>query len=170
MFQTDSPALLLSQAWHRPAGCGRRDDMRFGLEPSYDVGLRHALKNGVAILSGEDFDAGRREQVLGGLLELVSQADRGTEALQGNNFTFAMDEGVAFERLSLFLRYLSDTVENLGERISQAKGVLQGVGAGANVEQAQKELVVDLLNRLLDALERERNYSSITAPREFHFH
>ncbi|MCB2083168.1 MAG: hypothetical protein KDD90_03835, partial [Sphingomonadaceae bacterium] len=159
MFQTDSPALLLSQAWHRPAGCGRRDDMRFGLEPSYDVGLRHALKNGVAILSGEDFDAGRREQVLGGLLELVSQADRGTEALQGNNFTFAMDEGVAFERLSLFLRYLSDTVENLGERISQAKGVLQGVGAGANVEQAQKELVVDLLNRLLDALERERNYS-----------
>jgi hypothetical protein len=144
--------------------------MRFGLEPSYDVGLRHALKNGVAILTGADFEANQREQVLCGLLELVSEADRGTEALQGNNFTFAMDEGAAFERLSLFLRYLSDSVANLGDRISQAKGVLQGVGVGVEVEQAQKDLVVDLLNRLIDALERERSYSSMTAPRDFHFH
>ncbi len=54
--------------------------MRFGMEPSRDLGLQHALRNGIALLEGRDTgqDRGR---VLGGLLEIVTEADRGSGAL-----------------------------------------------------------------------------------------
>lgn len=143
--------------------------MRFEMEPSQDLGLQHTLKNGVAILSGAHFDAGRREKVLNGLLEIVREADKGSEALQNQSFTFARDEGAAFERFSLFLRYLGDTVADIGQRLSSAKDVIEGVGAGVNVDQGEREAVVNLLTQLIDALERDRNLAPLAAPREFHF-
>lgn len=143
--------------------------MRFEIDPSHDLGLQHALKNGVAVLQGTQFEAERKEKILGGLLEIVRDADRGSEALKEQSFTFALDERPAFERFSLFLRYLGDSVEDIGQRLSAAKDVLEGMGAGTEVAQEARESVIDLLSQLVKALERDRALAPLTAPREIHY-
>jgi hypothetical protein len=143
--------------------------MRFGLEPSRDLGLRHALRNGIALLEGRETGQDRK-RVLDGLLEIVSDADRGSGALQERSLTFALNERSAFERYSLFVRYLNDTVDNLPLRLAEAKAVLQLVGAGQPVAPEQITSVEDLLDRLLKALERERALAPLATVRDVHYH
>jgi hypothetical protein len=143
--------------------------MRFELDPAQDLGLQHVLKNGVAVLQGANFDPDRQTQILDGLLEIVSDADRGSVAMNEQSLTFAMNDRPAVERFSLFLRYLGD-VEDIGAKLAGAKLVLEGLEAGQDVEEGERSSTADLLGRLLHALERERALTPLTAPREFHYH
>ncbi|MES1974583.1 MAG: hypothetical protein WC804_06330 [Sphingomonas sp.] len=142
--------------------------MRFGMEPSRDLGLQHALRNGIALLDGRDTgqDRGR---VLDGLLEIVTEADRGSGALQEHSLTFALSERSAFERYSLFDRYLSGSVADLPHRLAEARDVLQRVGQDEAVPPVQTASVEDLLARLLSALERDRNLTPLATVRDVHY-
>lgn len=142
--------------------------MRFGIEPSRDLGLQHALRNGIALLEGRDTGQDR-VRVLGGLLEIVSDANRGSDALQEHSLTFALTQRSAFERYSLFARYLQDSVQDLPHRLSEAKEVLQRFGRDETVEPARAASVEDLLARLLTAIERERNLAPLSTVTDVHF-
>lgn len=142
--------------------------MRFEMEPSQDLGLQHMLQNGVAVLRGSDLGANRRQQVLDGVLEVVTDADRGCEALQEQSLAFARSDRPALERFSLFLSYLGDTVGDLSERLAEAKGVIEGLEANAHVSQAQRDSVADLLESLVQALKRERALMPLPGPREIY--
>jgi len=149
------------------AGTGG-DVMRFGVEPSQDLGLRHVLRNGISILDGDEPPQGRG-RVLNGLLEIVSDAERGADVLQAPNLTFALDNKPAFERFSLFVRYLSDTMADLPARLAEAKVTLQRVEAGESVEREQVQHVSELLTRLLKALERERMLTPLPTMRDYNY-
>lgn len=142
--------------------------MRFGMEPSRDLGLQHALRNGIALLDGRETgqDRGR---VLGGLLEIVGDADRGSGALQEQSLTFALNERSAFERYSLFVRYLSGSIADLPQRLAEARRVLQRVGEHETVDRAEIASVEELLGRLLAALEQDRNLAPLSTVRDVHF-
>jgi len=142
--------------------------MEFGLEPSRDLGLQHALRNGIALLDGRK-PGQDRTRVLGGLLEIVSDADRGSSALQERSLTFALNERSAFERYSLFVRYLSNSVADLPGRLAEARNVLQRIGQDEAVTEIEISSVEDLLSRLLAALERDRNLAPLATVRDVHF-
>lgn len=142
--------------------------MRFGMEPSQDLGLRHVLRNGISVLRGGEPSQGRG-RVLNGLLEIVSDAERGSDVLQTQNLTFALDNKPAFERFSLFVRYLSDTLADLPARLTEAKATLQLVEAGEQVASEKIEHVSDLLSKLLDALERERMLAPLPTMRDYNY-
>ena len=80
--------------------------MNFQLAPSEDIGLQHALENGLALIRRTPFDTARRVQVLNNLVEIFSEAAEGSKVLQPQNFLFAVEQRPAFERFSLFYRYL----------------------------------------------------------------
>ncbi len=143
--------------------------MRFEMEPSRDLGLQHMLQNGVAVLRGADLGAIRRQKVLDGVLEVVTDADRGCEAIQEQSLAFARSDRPALERFSLFLSYLGDTAGNLSERLAEAKGVIQGLAANVDVPQDQRNSVADLLDSLVQALKRERAMTPLPGPREIYY-
>jgi len=107
--------------------------------------------------------------VLDGLLEIVSDADRGSSALLGHSLTFALNEQSAFERYSLFVRYLSDSVADLPRRLAEARNVLQRIRQHEAVAEIETASVEDLLGRLLAALERDRNLAPLATVRDVHF-
>lgn len=144
------------------------DVMRFEVEPSQDLGLRHVLRNGISVLQGSEPPQGRG-RVLNGLLEIVSDAERGADALHAQNLTFALDNKPAFERFSLFVRYLSDTIADLPTRLAEARETLRRIEAGENVELEHVQHVSDLLSRLLNALERERALAPLPTMRDYNF-
>ena len=146
----------------------RGDVMRFDMEPSQDLGLRHVLRNGISVLQGIEPPQGR-ERVLHGLLEIVSDADRGADVLNAQNLTFALDNKPAFERFSLFVRYLSDAFADLPARLAEAKTTLTRVEAGENVGAEDVRQVNELLTRLLEALERERSLTPLPTMRDYNF-
>jgi hypothetical protein len=140
------------------------------MEPSHDLGLQHMLQNGVAALRGANLGAEREDRVLGGILEIVSDADRGCEALQQQSLTFARTERPALERFSLFLTYLGETEGDLSKRLSDAKGVIQRVRDHEDVSQPERDSAANLLDALLQALSRERLLTPLPAPREIYHH
>lgn len=142
--------------------------MKFGLEPSRDLGLQHALRNGIALLDGRDPGQDRR-RVLDGLLEIVSNADRGSSALREQSLTFALNERSAFERYSLFVRYLNNSVPDLPGRLAEARNVLQRIAQHEAVTKTETARVEDLLGRLLAALKRDRNLAPLAKVRDVHF-
>jgi len=145
-----------------------KDVMRFEMEPSQDLGLRHVLRNGISVLQGIEPPQGR-DRVLHGLIEIVSDADRGADVLNTQNLTFALDNKPAFERFSLFVRYLSDAFADLPARLAEAKTTLTRVEAGEHVELVQIQQVNELLTRLLEALERERSLTPLPTMRDYNF-
>jgi hypothetical protein len=125
------------------------------------------LQNGVAVLRGADLGADRRQQVLDGVLEVVTDADRGREALQEQSLTFARSDRPALERFSLFLSYLGED-GNLPQRLVEAKDVIQGLEANAAISQDKRNAVADLLESLVEALKRERALTPLPGPREIY--
>lgn len=170
MFYTESAgAVASSRPWRGADDYGRSDIMRFEMEPSQDLGLQHMLQNGVAILRGTNLGADRRQQVLDGVLEIVTDADRGCEALQEQSLAFARSDRPALERFSLFLSYVGDTDGNLSERLAEAKDVIQALVANDDVPQNQRNSVADLLESLVKALKRERALTPLPSPREIYY-
>lgn len=144
--------------------------MRFEVDPSQDLGLQHVLENGLIVLRGGDMDEDRKGQVLNDLLDIVSEADRGSEALRAQSLTFALDERPAFERFTLFFRYLKDTAEDLPAQLSRARIVLEQLQQGADVPSESRQALEDFLAAFLEALERERALAPLHMPRQFHYH
>jgi hypothetical protein len=169
MFNIESTAARTSAQWRDTGNCGRSDIMRFEMEPSQDLGLQHMLQNGVAALRGADLSEDREDRALGGVLEIVTDADRGCEALREQSLTFARSERPAFERFSLFLSYLGDPEGDLSARLAEAKGAIQRLRQHDEVSQAQRDSAANLLESLLQALKRERALTPLPPPREIYY-
>lgn len=142
--------------------------MRFEMEPSHDLGLQHMLQNGVAALRGAELGADRENQVLGGVLEVVADADRGCVSLQQQSLTFARNDSPALERFSLFLSYLGDSQGDLSGKLTQARDVIQRLRANGAVSEFERNSVAELLESLLMALRRERALTPLSAPSEIY--
>jgi hypothetical protein len=150
-------------------GALEEDVMSFDLEPSQDLGLKHLLRNGVRILDRDDLAQERRAEVLEDLLSIVSDAESGSEALSARNLTFALQNAQAFEKFSLFFRYLNDSREDLAATLKSAKTILEDLRSGGAVAAARKSLLKDLLSDLLEALKRERAFAPLQGPRDFYY-
>ncbi len=140
------------------------------LAPSRDLGLQHALENGLALLRHEPLDEARRMQVLDSLIDIFSEANRGSQALLAHNLLFAVEERPAFERFSLFFRYLNDSFgAELPNRLSEGVSVLTELRNGQIGDEAQRTRAEELIDNLLKALQRESALSPLDPPRVFHY-
>jgi len=155
--------------WCGLAVYGRKDIMRFEMEPSQDLGLQHMLQNGVAALRGSDLGADRTQQVLGGVFEVVADADRGCVSLQHQSLSFARNNSPALERFSLFLSYLGDPQGDLSAKLTEAKDVIERLRANNAVSANERNAVAELLENLLLALRRERAFAPLSAPSEIYY-
>jgi len=144
--------------------------MRFEVDAAQDLGLQHMLENGLAVLRGVELGAPRRAKVLRGLLEMISEADRGSAALRAQSLTSALEDRPAFDRFTLFFRYLKDTTEDLSGQLSTARAALEALDQGKELTPDQGATLEMLLSELLEALERERALAPLHTPREFHYH
>jgi hypothetical protein len=89
--------------------------------------------------------------------------------LREQSLTFALNERSAFERYSLFVRYLNDSVPDLPGRLAEARNVLQRIAQHEAVTKTETARVEDLLGRLLAALKRDRNLAPLAKVRDVHF-
>lgn len=144
--------------------------MNFDREPSQDLGLQHLLQNGLIVLRDGDLGQERTTEVIEGLLEIVSEADRGSEALRSQNLTFALENSRAFERFSLFFRYLQGDQEELSGRLANARRGLEILESGGSISLPERNSLESLLDDLLQALKKERALAPLHSPREIHFH
>jgi hypothetical protein len=141
--------------------------MSTALPASSDLGLQHVLQNGIKLIRKESFDPERRDSVLESLINIFSEADRGSAALTSHNLMFAVDEPPAFERFALFFEYLKDTLDDVPSHVTQAKNVLQSLRRGQTLDSSQAAELEGLLTQLLEALRRERARAPLIAPKEF---
>lgn len=145
-------------------------DMSFQLASSKDLGLQHVLENGLALIRDEPIDEERRTQVLESLIKIFSEANRGSQVIQAQNLLFAASDRPAFERFTLFFRYLKDPFGNdLPARLLEAAIVLTKLRDGCLDDEDQRARVGELIESLLAAMEREIALLSLVSPREFHY-
>jgi len=140
------------------------------LAPSRDLGLELVLENGLAVIRQDPIDESRRRQILDRLIEIFSEADRGSQALKARNLLFAAEERPAFERFTLFFRYLKDSYgDDLPRRLSEAVGALTELRDGNLRDNAKRASAGELIEGLLAALQREIALSPLAPPRTFHY-
>ena len=144
--------------------------MTLQLPPSKDLGLRHVLEGGLAVIRNEQLDDGRRRVILDRLIDILSEAERGSQAVQARNLLFATEQRSAFERFSLFFRYLNAPFgTTLPNRLSDARdvfGELRDRGASDNV---RLQRAGELIEALLGAIKRDAALMRLEAPRRIQF-
>lgn len=141
--------------------------MNLQLEPSMDLGLQHTLEGGLALLRGEDLEEGRRGEILSRLIEMFSEASSGSQAIQAHNLVFAVEQGPAFERFTMLFRHLESSIgTEWPPRLAEAVTVLNQMSHGGLPEEADREKVSEVLQRLLISLRRERALLPLVSPRE----
>ncbi|MES2786142.1 MAG: hypothetical protein V4684_11825 [Pseudomonadota bacterium] len=135
--------------------------------PASDLALQHILRSGLAVVNDEPIDQARRTDVLHALVEIFSDAQRGSQALAAQNFLMSANESPAFERFALFFRYLNRTCGNdLPQRIAEATQVLSAIEEEHELAPDAKSRVADLFQHLLSAIARESALSPLVSPRE----
>lgn len=141
--------------------------MRVERIPSKDIGLRHVLENGLALIEGDDLGADRREQVLKSLQHIFSEADRGSAALGVSQLTAGLNERRAIERFSAFYHHLSHEFgEEVPMRLSQAKIALDEMLQQGNATEQHAGNLKDVLQHLVESIRRERALMPLKQPRE----
>ena len=140
--------------------------MRVDRIPSKDIGLRHVLENGLALLQGAELEADRRVQVLNSLQRIFSEAERGSAALGVAQLTAALNERRAIDRFSDFYHHLRHEFgDEVAARLSEAKVALDDLrDTGTTTEERAQELK-DVLLHLVTSIRRERALSPLKQPR-----
>jgi len=132
-----------------------------------NLALRHILQSGVAALREEPMDHPHRTQVLQALVELFSDANRGSHAMGDQNFLLAVEASPAFERFVMFFRYLhKDIGSDLPNRLSEASATLAAARGAAPIDPDAKARVTALLEQMLKAMARDVALSPLRAPKE----
>lgn len=121
-----------------------------------ELGLRHLIEDGIAILRGGAFPDARRDFVLSDLQELFEKVARGHELIQSPSFFVGTADRGAFEAYSLLDRFLplspSGSVHTAlrasAERLAEIKG-------GHTVAPAQRQESAEFLSQILASLRRQ---------------
>lgn len=142
--------------------------MQIELAPSEDLGLRHVLEDGLAVLRSNTAAADRRDALLDRLIEIFSEADKGSRAAEARHFLFAIEQPVAFERFALFVRYLNDMLgPDLPTRLTEATGALKHLREH-NVRQDQElDRAAGLIESLISAIRADAALQPLESPVEF---
>lgn len=139
--------------------------MALQLEPSMDIGLRHALEAGLSVVGTQpatEVDT----RVLDSLVEIFSEAGRGSQAVEQRELLVGLNERPAFERFALFFRYLRDAVgDDLPRRLSETASVFSEVKNREAVDPERRKQAADLIEKLLIAMRREASLSRLVAPK-----
>lgn len=122
-----------------------------------DLALKHLLQNGLTVVRGDAVDVPRREDVLRALVQLFSDANRGSQALSARRFLVATNEAPAFQRFVLFFKHLDrEFGDELAQRLSEAASVIEAIQQGGQqVAVDARQRTADLISALLNALSRE---------------
>lgn len=143
--------------------------MTLQLPPSKDLGLRHVLEAGLAIVRNEQIEEDRRALILGRLIDILSEAERGSQAVQAN-LLFATEQRSAFERFSLFFRYLDAPFgATLSNRLSDARDVLGELRDRGASDNQRLQNAGELIEALLAAIKRDAALTALEAPRRIQF-
>ena len=135
--------------------------------PTSDLALRHILESGLKVVRDEPVDESRRTNVLRALVQIFTEASRGSEAVNSRNMLIAVEEPPAFERFALFFRYLNRTFgADLPARLAEATGVLTAIEQKAQLNAAAKGRVAELIQNMLAAINRESRLSQLNSPKE----
>jgi hypothetical protein len=149
---------------------GLENSMNIQTAPYRDVGLQHLLESGLSLLQHKPLEASRRAQVMDGLVQVFSEADKGATALRSQAAFWAASEAPAFERFSVFFRYLKDVPgSDALTELSEAKAALEAMKAGEPVEGEVKQRVENLINLLLNGLRKDRLSAPLIPPLEIKF-
>jgi hypothetical protein len=139
--------------------------MALQMELSMDIGLRHALEAGLSVVKAQpapDVDP----KVLDSLVEIFSEAGRGSQAVEQRELLVGVDERPAFERFALFFRYLKGARgDDLSTRLSDTASVFSRVKNREAVEPERRRQAADLIEMLLNAMRPEASLSRLVAPK-----
>lgn len=142
------------------------------LSPFRDIGLQHLLENGLRVLQHQtSLPDARRVQVVDGLVQVFSEADRGGAPLRSQASLWAASEAPDFERFSVFFRYIKDGPiqgDPLAE-LSEAKKSVEALKAGQGLDDAASERLESLIKLLLSGLHRDRVAAPLVPPMEMKF-
>lgn len=140
------------------------------LQPSMVLALQHTLGNGLKLLRHKKVDAARKGVILEHLVELFVDADKAGRAMVEQNVLFAVREPEAFEHFTIFFRYLKSTFgDHLQERLSEASKVMQALRDEKKPSKVEARRTEELIEKLLDALEREEDLRTAAVPQSFLF-
>lgn len=135
--------------------------------PITDLALQHILQSGLAVVRGEPLEESRRSKVLQALVQIFTDADRGSQALGAQNLLLAVEEPPAFERFVLLFRYLNQSFgQDLPARLSEVASVLTDIERNAPLSAQAKTRAAELLEGVLAAIARESALRQLTPPRE----
>jgi len=144
--------------------------MRVERIPSKDIGLRHVLENGLALIEGADLGEHRKEQVLQSLHRIFSEADRGSQALGVYHLTAALNEKRAIERFSAFYHHLRHEFgEAVPARLGQANDALADILENGSSDAQRTENLRQVLRLLLESIRRERALAPLRRPQEISY-
>lgn len=139
--------------------------MALQLEPSMDIGLRYALEAGLSVVGTQpaaEVDA----KVLENLVDIFSEAGRGSQEVEQRELLVGVNERPAFDRFALFFRYLRDAVgDDLPKRLSETASVFSGVKNREAIDPDRRKRAADLIEKLLIAMRREASLSRLVAPK-----
>jgi hypothetical protein len=101
------------------------------------------------------------------LVQIFTDADRGSQALGAQNLLLAVEEPPAFERFVLLFRYLNQSFgQDLPARLSEAASVLTDIEKNAPLSMQAKTRAAELIEGVLAAIARESALRQLTPPRE----
>ena len=138
-------------------------------EASMDIGLRFALETGLSFMKPAVDGAAPDVNVLENLAEIFSEAERGSEAVERQQLLVEVGERPAFERFTVFFRYLKDAVgvDELPARLSEAASVFKKLGNNEVVDLERRQRAAELLEKLLLSMRRETALARPVAPQNF---
>ena len=136
------------------------------LEPSRDIGLQNLLRKGLAIIRDEVPDTDGQEQLFDTLIEIFSEANRGSDRLGLRKLSVDEGERLDLERFSVFFRYLASNYgADLSNRLTETTEVLRTMREHGTAEEQRKIRTADLIETFLAALHRDRALRPLKAPR-----
>jgi len=130
-----------------------------------DIGLRHVLEAGLHFVR-EDERADENREVLTSLVEILSEAGRGSQVIQRRELLVGIEDRPAFERFSVFFKYLKDSIEgDLPGRIEEAVSVFDSVRHRRPVDAAKRHRAAELVEKLLVAMRRDAALTRLVSPK-----
>jgi hypothetical protein len=140
------------------------------LSPFRDVGLQHLLENGRNLMRQRPISADRRKQIVDGLVDVFSEADRGAAPLRSQAALWSSTETPSFERFSIFFRYLKDPLKDtVLSDLSEAKRALEAMKAGQEPNSETSNWLAHMFDLLLAGLRRDQLSEPLQPPVEIKF-
>lgn len=137
--------------------------------PTSDLAFKHILESGLRVVRHESIENTRRSNVLRALVQIFTEASRGSQAVNARNMLVAVEEPPAFERFALFFRYLDRTIgADLPARLTEATEVLSAIEQEGKLNADAERRAADLIQNMLTAISRESRLCQLSSPKEVH--